>query len=46
MPRTVSRPFFYTNLALLVGLSPVSVAFWAWLRFRTAPAAEIEEGPR
>lgn len=35
-----SRTPLLTVAALLVGFSLVSVAFWAWFRFRSGPAAE------
>ena len=35
-----SRTPLFTVLALLIGFSLVSVAFWAWFRFRSGPAAE------
>jgi hypothetical protein len=38
-----SRTPLLTVVALLVGFSAVSVAFWAWFRFRRAPEAQVEE---
>ena len=35
-----SRTPLFTVVALLVGFSLVSVAFWAWFRFRGSPPAE------
>lgn len=34
-----SRTPLFTTLALLVGFSLVSVAFWAWFRFREAASS-------
>ena len=39
-----SRTPLFTVIALLAGFSLVSVAFWAWFRFRNAPQAETEHG--
>ena len=39
-----SRTPLFTVIALLAGFSLVSVAFWAWFRFRNAPQAETEQG--
>jgi hypothetical protein len=38
-----SRTPLLTVVALLVGFSAVSVAFWAWFRFRRAPEVQVEE---
>ena len=39
-----SRTPLFTVLALLIGFSIVSIAFWAWFRFRTTLPAESELG--